>query len=79
MTSPPSSKPSRPEPLGRVLKVKRDTSALSQVILDNGLIGTITILSRPDQLPALLNSDLVAIHEHLLSRKPGHFRVKRGR
>jgi hypothetical protein len=74
--SPKSSKNSNPEPLGRVLKVRQDLSPLSQVILDNGPTGTITILSRPDQLPGLLDSDLAAIHEHLLTRKPGRFRKK---
>jgi len=62
--------------LGRILKIQRDLSPLSRVILDNGLTGTITIASRPDQLPDLLASDLAAIHEHLMTRKPGRWRVK---
>jgi hypothetical protein len=73
---PQSSSSLSPELLGRVLKVKRDLSALSQVVLDNGTTGTITIATRPDQLEGLLASDLAAIHEHLMTRKPGRFRVK---
>lgn len=76
---PRSSMPSNPELLGRVLKVKQDTSALAQVVLDNGVTGTITILSRPDQMPDLMAADMAAIHEHLTTRKPGRFRKKPGR
>ena len=72
-----SSSNSSQEPEGRILKVVRDTSSLSKVILDNGVTSTITILSRPDQLPALLESDMREIRLHLHSRGPGHFRKKR--
>lgn len=76
---PKSSGNSRRELLGRVLRVQRDTSPLAKLILDNGAIGTITILSRNDQLPGLLESDLAAIHEHLITRKAGRLRKKEGR
>lgn len=76
MQSPRSSENLKPEPEGRILKVQRDLSSLSKVILDNGVTSTITILARPDQLPGLLDSDMDAIREHLMTRKPGRFRVK---
>lgn len=66
-----------PGPEVRILKVQRDLSSLSRVVLDNGLKSTITILARPDQLPGLLESDMDEIREHLMTRKPGRIRVKR--
>jgi hypothetical protein len=65
------------KPEGRILKVQRDLSEFSRVILDNGTTNTITILSRPDQLPGLLDQDMDEIREHLMTHKPGHFRKKR--
>ncbi len=73
---PESSKPLRRASEGRILKVVKDTGSLSKVVVDNGVTHTITILSRPDQLPDLLASDMDAIREHLVTRKPGRFRKK---
>jgi len=77
--SPKLSRNSNPALEGRILKVTRNTEGLARVTLDNGLTGTITILSRNDQLPDLLDADLAAIREHLVTRKPGRLRVKRKR
>jgi hypothetical protein len=68
-----SSKP----PEGQPLQVKHNMDGLTQVKLDNGVPHAITILTRTEDFPALMGSDLAAIREHLMTRKPGHFRSKR--
>lgn len=61
---------------GTILKVKPHTNGTHSVVLDNGPVRTISIITRSDQLPELLASDTKAIREHLMTRKPGHFRKK---
>lgn len=63
-------------PEGKILKVKQAPDGLSTVQLDNGIPHTITILTRTEELGGLLGSDLADIREHLMTRKPGHFRRK---
>ena len=64
------------DPRGRVLQVKTHLSGMSQVVLDNGPFRTVTIHTRTEDLGGLVTADLAAIREHLMTRKPGHFRKK---
>jgi len=70
------SRNSRLPPEGQVLKVSHHPDGLSQVKLDSGIPHTITIVTRSEDLGALLGTDLAAIRAHLLTRQPGHFRRK---
>jgi hypothetical protein len=70
------SKNSSQPPEGQVLKVRNHNSGLSTVELDNGVPHTITIVSRTEDLHILLGTDLADVREHLMTRKPGHFRRK---
>lgn len=70
-----SSKP----PEGQILKVQNHWDGLSSVKLDNGVPHTITILTRTEELHNLLGTDLADIREHVMTRKPGHFRSKSSR
>lgn len=63
-------------PLGRILKVTDHQDGTSRVVLDNGSVHTITIVTHSELLPELLGQDMPAIREHLLTRKAGHFRSK---
>ena len=70
-----SSNSSKP-PEGKVLSVKRLTSGLSEVQVDNGIPHTFTVVTRTENLGDLLSADLAEIRAHLHSRQPGHFRRK---
>jgi hypothetical protein len=63
-------------PLGQVLKVKQNLDGMSRVQIDNGATSTINIICHTEGLESLLQEDLAAIREHLMTRKPGHFRRK---
>lgn len=63
---------------GRVLEVKSQLSGHSTVKLDNGPVKTITLVCHTETLGDLLGADTKVLWEHLMTRKPGHFRVKRG-
>jgi hypothetical protein len=67
---------SKPDPKGTILKVKRDLSGYSQLVLDNGIVKTITIHCNAEDLDYLQNADLQAIRQHLITRQKGHFRKK---
>jgi hypothetical protein len=76
----PSRKPSsdlRTPPEGKVLKVNHALDGYSTVRLDNGIPHTLTILTRSEDFPALMGSDLADIRAHLMSRHTGHFRSKK--
>lgn len=64
------------DPRGRVLKITHQPTGHSQVVIDNGVVSTITIHCQAETLHHLLAADLPAIREHLVTRKPGHFRKK---
>lgn len=64
------------EPLGQVLQIRSRLSGMSAVKLDNGPFETLTIHTRTEELGNLLAEDQRALREHLMSRKPGHFRTK---
>ena len=66
-----------PDLRGRILKVERPETGYSQVVLDNGVSNTITVVCLAEQLGDLLSTDSRQIWEHLVTRKPGHFRSKR--
>jgi hypothetical protein len=62
---------------GNVIRATQGETGWGKVVLDNGPINTITVHCRTDTYVTLLDSDLKAIREHLLTRGPGHFRQKR--
>lgn len=74
---PPQSRRLNPSPEGQILAVKHSLDGFSQVTLDNGIPYRLHILTRAEDFPILLSSDLQAIRAHLLTRGPGHFRSKR--
>jgi hypothetical protein len=61
---------------GRVLKVQNRPDGMSSVVLDNGISNTITVHVFTEDLHNLLNSDTRGLWEHIVTRKPGHFRKK---
>lgn len=63
-------------PKGRVLKVRSRLDGTSAVTLDNGPFRTITIHTHTENLGVLTSEDTAALVEHLMTRKPGHFRTK---
>lgn len=62
------------DPKGRILRVSHHADGTSRVILDNGVVNTITIVTHSELLPGLLGQDMRAIRDHLMTRKAGHFR-----
>jgi len=68
-----SSQQKESSPLGRILKISHHLDGTSQVVLDNGVSDTITIVTHSELLPGLLAEDMAAIRAHLMSRAPGHF------
>jgi hypothetical protein len=70
------SKRSKQAPEGQILSTKRGWDGLSSVKIDNGIPHTITIVAQTETLSDLLACDLAEIREHLMTRKPGHFRRK---
>jgi hypothetical protein len=64
------------DPRGQRLKISSNLSGMSQVVLDNGPFRTITVHTRTEDLGALLGVDGAELVEHLMTRKPGHFRQK---
>jgi hypothetical protein len=62
---------------GNVIQANQGETGWGKVVLDNGPVSSITIHARTDSYADLLDSDLKDIYEHLLTRKPGHFRQKR--
>lgn len=75
MSSPSSDRELR----GRVLKVQSQASGHSVVQLDNGPFRTISLVCHTETLSDLLASDGAELWEHLMTRKPGHFRRKPSR
>jgi hypothetical protein len=71
-----SSQPAKTNPRGTLLKLIHSPSGLSRVVLDNGFADTVTVHCRAEDAHILLDSNLPAIVEHLMTRKPGHFRWK---
>lgn len=67
------------DPKGRVLKVTHHKDGTSRVVLDNGVVSTVTLVTHSEDLPVLLGQDMRAIREHLLTRRKGHFRSKSAR
>lgn len=64
---------------GSLLSVTHHPDGTSLVKLDNGPTMVINIITLGSDLPTLLNTDLKEIQEHLMTRRPGHFRKKRGK
>lgn len=67
---------SAPDPTGRILKITPTLAGTHHVKIDNGPVHTITVVCQSEDLPALLGADLKAIRDHLMTRRPGHFRKK---
>lgn len=67
------------DPKGKILKVTHHNDGTSRVVLDNGVVNTITIVTHSETLPELLGIDMRAIREHLLTRRPGHYRKRPAR
>ncbi len=63
---------------GRILRATHHQDGTSHLILDNGPVRTITIVTFSEDLPALIGAGSHELHAHLLTRKPGHFRKKGG-
>jgi len=63
-------------PLGRILRQSSYLDGTSRIVLDNGVVNTITIACLSEQLPELLGQDMRAIRDHLMTRSQTHFRVK---
>jgi hypothetical protein len=70
------SRPLSSPPESRILKTKHSADGLSSVTLDNGLLHTITIVTRAEDFGTLVGSDLAEIRAHLMTRAEGHFRRK---
>ncbi len=70
------SKNPRESPKGRILRISNHPDGTSRTVLDNGPDRKITIVSFSEDLPALLGEDSKAIHAHIMTRAPGHFRKK---
>lgn len=49
---------------------------MSTVLVDNGPFNTVSIHCRTEDLVQLTSEDTVALIEHLMTRKAGHFRTK---
>jgi hypothetical protein len=63
-------------PRGQILRVRSRLDGMSAVQLDNGPFRKITIHTRTEDLGVLMGHDMTALVEHLMTRKPGHFRKK---
>jgi hypothetical protein len=74
--SPQQSSNSAQDPTGRILKITPTLAGTHHVQIDNGPVHTITVVCHSEDLPALLGTDLKAIRDHLMTRRPGHFRKK---
>ncbi len=64
------------DPRGNLLKVKHLMSGHTKVTIDNGPFSTITVVTPTELLSDLLDTGTDQIREHLMTRKPGHFRKK---
>jgi hypothetical protein len=64
------------EPLGKLLKITPHMDGTHTVILDNGPVSTLTIVTLSADLAELLGTDLSTVRDHLMTRRPNHFRVK---
>ena len=64
------------DPRGRVLKVSPRLDGMTSVVLDNGISNTITVHVFTEDLEQLMAANPRAIWEHIVTRKPGHFRKK---
>lgn len=62
---------------GTVLKITPRLDGTSDIHLDNGPVRRIRIVTLSSAVPDLLGADTRAIREHLMTRRPGHFRQKR--
>lgn len=62
---------------GTVLGITPHLDGTSHIRLDNGPVRTINIITLSSAVPDLLAADTRKIREHLMTRRPGHFRQKR--
>ena len=67
------------DPRGNLLAVSRHLDGYSRVKLDNGPASVINLLVPTELVDDLLSTDLRQVWEHVMTRKPGHFRKKEGR
>jgi hypothetical protein len=63
-------------PLGQILSIKNLSDGTTRVKIDNGIVNTITITCHAEQLQDLLATDMKELRDHMMTRKPGHFRRK---
>jgi hypothetical protein len=63
---------------GRVLKVSRRNTGMSQVVLDNGPFRTITLHCHTETLGDLLDAGSKELWTHLMVRGSDRFRKKEG-
>jgi hypothetical protein len=61
---------------GTVLSLTPHLDGTSLIKLDNGPARTINIVTLSSAVSDLLNADTKLIREHLMTRRPGHFRRK---
>jgi len=66
-------------PKGQILKVSSNLDGMSRVVVDNGPFSVLTLHCRTEDLGDLLEADVAALRNHLMTRKPGHFRIKPGK
>lgn len=62
---------------GRILDLQFPKDGYPTLKLDNGPTKVINIATTLENYPILLEEDLQAIHQHLMVRREGRFRVKR--
>ena len=67
------------DPRGNLLRVERKLDGYTRVALDNGPASVINLMVPTESLDDLLSTDLRRVWEHVMTRKPGHFRKKEGR
>lgn len=72
-----TSKSTRPTPKGRILTTTYSVDGHSTLALDNGPFRQVRILCRTETLADLLSVEGADLVDHVTTRKPGHFRVKR--
>ena len=67
---------SQSKPEGNILAITANVNGTHTIKIDNGPTKVISIVTNSELLGDLLSADLAAIREHLMTRKPGHFRRK---
>jgi hypothetical protein len=63
---------------GRVLQRKERKDGYPELVIDNGPDKVINITCPDDVIDTITDKDVKDIHEHLMTRKQGRFRVKKG-